>query len=96
MSEVPLDLTTRRIRPRRLDQDDRRRDGTHPRHRRHPDGILTPAQGEAEAVAFFRELPNETYRISLRSKNRVNVARVAEPLRRRRTPQRRRVYATTS
>ena len=34
--------------------------------------------GEVEAVAFFRELPNETYRISLRSKNRVNVARVAE------------------
>ena len=29
-------------------------------------------------MAFFRELPNSTYRISLRSKNRVNVARVAE------------------
>jgi bifunctional oligoribonuclease and PAP phosphatase NrnA len=34
--------------------------------------------GEVEAVAFFRELPNDTFRISLRSKNRVNVARVAE------------------
>lgn len=34
--------------------------------------------GEVEAAAFFRELPNSTYRISLRSKNRVNVARVAE------------------
>lgn len=34
--------------------------------------------GDVEAVAFFRELPNSTYRISLRSKNRVNVARVAE------------------
>jgi bifunctional oligoribonuclease and PAP phosphatase NrnA len=34
--------------------------------------------GEVEAVAFFRELPDSTYRISLRSKNRVNVARVAE------------------
>lgn len=34
--------------------------------------------GEVEAVAFFREMGNSTYRISLRSKNRVNVARVAE------------------
>jgi phosphoesterase RecJ-like protein len=34
--------------------------------------------GEVEAAAFFRELPNDTIRISLRSKNRVNVARVAE------------------
>jgi phosphoesterase RecJ-like protein len=34
--------------------------------------------GDVEAVAFFRELPNDTFRISLRSKNRVNVARVAE------------------
>jgi phosphoesterase RecJ-like protein len=34
--------------------------------------------GDVEAVAFFREMPNSTYRISLRSKNRVNVARVAE------------------
>lgn len=33
---------------------------------------------EVEAVAFFREQPDSTYRISLRSKNRVNVARVAE------------------
>ena len=29
-------------------------------------------------AAFFREMSNSTYRISLRSKNRVNVARVAE------------------
>jgi phosphoesterase RecJ-like protein len=44
------------------------------------DGIITyPLTiGEVEAVAFFRELSNSTYRISLRSKNRVNVARVAE------------------
>lgn len=34
--------------------------------------------GEVEAVAFFRELSNNLFRISLRSKNRVNVARVAE------------------
>lgn len=34
--------------------------------------------GEVEAAAFFRELPNNTIRTSLRSKNRVNVARVAE------------------
>src|SRR5262244_3779112 len=34
--------------------------------------------GDVEAVAFFREMSNATYRISLRSKNRVNVARVAE------------------
>ena len=34
--------------------------------------------GDVEAVAFFRELQDSTYRISLRSKNRVNVARVAE------------------
>lgn len=34
--------------------------------------------GDVEAAAFFRELPNNTIRISLRSKNRVNVARVAE------------------
>jgi phosphoesterase RecJ-like protein len=44
------------------------------------DGIITyPLTiGDVEAVAFFRELTNSTYRISLRSKNRVNVARVAE------------------
>lgn len=34
--------------------------------------------GDVEAVAFFRELPNSSYRVSLRSKNRVNVARIAE------------------
>ncbi|MFN7944751.1 MAG: bifunctional oligoribonuclease/PAP phosphatase NrnA [Blastocatellia bacterium] len=34
--------------------------------------------GDVEAAAFFRELPNNTIRTSLRSKNRVNVARVAE------------------
>jgi bifunctional oligoribonuclease and PAP phosphatase NrnA len=44
------------------------------------DGIITyPLTiGEVEAVAFFREVADSTYRISLRSKNRVNVARVAE------------------
>ncbi|MBX3278635.1 MAG: bifunctional oligoribonuclease/PAP phosphatase NrnA [Acidobacteria bacterium] len=44
------------------------------------DGIINfpLTVGDVEAVAFFRELPNSTYRISLRSKNRVNVARVAE------------------
>lgn len=44
------------------------------------DGIINYplTVGDVEAVAFFRELPNDTYRISLRSKNRVNVARVAE------------------
>ncbi|MFN0110052.1 MAG: DHH family phosphoesterase [Blastocatellia bacterium] len=44
------------------------------------DGIITYplTVGDVEAVAFFRELQNSTYRISLRSKNRVNVARVAE------------------
>ena len=44
------------------------------------DGIINYplTVGDVEAVAFFRELPNQTYRVSLRSKNRVNVARVAE------------------
>lgn len=44
------------------------------------DGIINYplTVGEVEAVAFFRELSNSTFRISLRSKNRVNVARVAE------------------
>ncbi len=44
------------------------------------DGIITYplTVGEVEAVAFFREMGNSTYRISLRSKNRVNVARIAE------------------
>lgn len=44
------------------------------------DGIINYplTVGDVEAVAFFRELPDSTYRISLRSKNRVNVARVAE------------------
>ena len=44
------------------------------------DGIITYplTVGDVEAVAFFRDLGNSTYRISLRSKNRVNVARVAE------------------
>ncbi len=44
------------------------------------DGIINYplTVGEVEAAAFFRELPGSTYRISLRSKNRVNVARVAE------------------
>jgi len=34
--------------------------------------------GDVEAVAFFREVQPSTYRVSLRSKNRVNVSRVAE------------------
>ncbi len=44
------------------------------------DGIITyPLTiGDVEAAAFFRELPHSTYRVSLRSKNRVNVAQVAE------------------
>lgn len=44
------------------------------------DGIINYplTVSDVEAVAFFRELPGSTYRISLRSKNRVNVARVAE------------------
>jgi phosphoesterase RecJ-like protein len=44
------------------------------------DGIINYplTVGEVEAVAFFRELSESTFRISLRSKNRVNVARVAE------------------
>lgn len=44
------------------------------------DGIINYplTVGDVEAVAFFRELPDSYYRISLRSKNRVNVARVAE------------------
>ena len=44
------------------------------------DGIISYplTVGDVEAVAFFRELQNSTDRISLRSKNRVNVARVAE------------------
>ena len=44
------------------------------------DGIINYplTVGDVEAVAFFRELAASTYRISLRSKNRVNVARVAE------------------
>jgi phosphoesterase RecJ-like protein len=44
------------------------------------DGIITYplTVGDVEAVAFFRELASSTYRISLRYKNRVNVARVAE------------------
>lgn len=44
------------------------------------DGIITyPLTiGDVEAAAFFRELANSTYRVSLRSKNRVNVAQVAE------------------
>ncbi|MEP7270542.1 MAG: bifunctional oligoribonuclease/PAP phosphatase NrnA [Acidobacteriota bacterium] len=44
------------------------------------DGIINYplTVGEVEAVAFFREVSSSTFRISLRSKNRVNVARVAE------------------
>jgi bifunctional oligoribonuclease and PAP phosphatase NrnA len=34
--------------------------------------------GDVEVAAFFRELPDGRYRVSLRSKGKVNVARVAE------------------
>jgi phosphoesterase RecJ-like protein len=34
--------------------------------------------GEVEVAAFFRELPDGRFRVSLRSKGRVNVAHVAE------------------
>src|SRR5436853_3733742 len=44
------------------------------------DGIVNQALsvGEVEAVAFFKELADGVYRISLRSKGRTNVAKVAE------------------
>ena len=44
------------------------------------DGIVNHALsiGEVEAVAFFKELSPGKYRISLRSKNKNNVAKVAE------------------
>ena len=44
------------------------------------DGIVNHALsvGEVEAVAFFKELAPGVYRISLRSKGRTNVAKVAE------------------
>jgi len=34
--------------------------------------------GEVEVAAFFRELPDRRYRVSLRSKGKLDVARVAE------------------
>jgi phosphoesterase RecJ-like protein len=34
--------------------------------------------GDVEAAAFFRELPDGRYRVSLRSKGKPNVALVAE------------------
>jgi phosphoesterase RecJ-like protein len=44
------------------------------------DGIVNHALsvGEVEAVAFFKELEPDVYRVSLRSKGANNVARVAE------------------
>jgi phosphoesterase RecJ-like protein len=44
------------------------------------DGIINHALsvGEVEAVAFFKELTPGAYRVSLRSKGRINVAKVAE------------------
>jgi phosphoesterase RecJ-like protein len=44
------------------------------------DGIVNHALsvGQVEAVAFFKELSPGTYRISLRSKGKTNVARIAE------------------
>jgi phosphoesterase RecJ-like protein len=34
--------------------------------------------GDVEVAAFFRELPDGRYRVSLRSKGKLDVARVAE------------------
>jgi phosphoesterase RecJ-like protein len=44
------------------------------------DGIVNHALsiGEVEAVAFFKELSPRAYRVSLRSKGKNNVAKVAE------------------
>jgi phosphoesterase RecJ-like protein len=44
------------------------------------DGIVNYALsiGEVKAVAFFKEVDSGAWRISLRSKNKINVARVAE------------------
>ncbi|HQR37791.1 MAG TPA: bifunctional oligoribonuclease/PAP phosphatase NrnA [Blastocatellia bacterium] len=44
------------------------------------DGIVNYALsiGDVKAVAFFKELDGNSWRISLRSKNKINVARVAE------------------
>jgi phosphoesterase RecJ-like protein len=44
------------------------------------DGIVNYALsiGDVKAVAFFKELEGNAWRISLRSKNKINVARVAE------------------
>ena len=44
------------------------------------DGIVNYALsiGEVDAVAFFKELEPDLYRVSLRSKGKINVARVAE------------------
>jgi phosphoesterase RecJ-like protein len=44
------------------------------------DGIVNQALsiGEVEAVAFFKELSSGAYRVSLRSKGKTNVAKVAE------------------
>jgi phosphoesterase RecJ-like protein len=44
------------------------------------DGIVNYALsvGDVEAVAFFKEVSPEVYRVSLRSKGKINVARVAE------------------
>jgi phosphoesterase RecJ-like protein len=44
------------------------------------DGIVNHALsvGEVEAVAFFKELSPGSYRVSLRSKGKYNVAKIAE------------------
>ncbi len=44
------------------------------------DGIVNHALsiGDVRGVAFFKEVEPDVYRVSLRSKNRINVARVAE------------------
>jgi phosphoesterase RecJ-like protein len=44
------------------------------------DGIVNYALsiGDVEAVAFFKEVESDAFRVSLRSKGKINVARVAE------------------
>ena len=49
--------------------------------------------GEVEVAAFFRELPDGRYRVSLRSKGKLDVARCCRALRRRRPRMRQRLLA---
>lgn len=57
------------------------------------DGIVNYALsiGDVKAVAFFKEVENNGWRISLRSKNKINVAKVAEQFGWR-TQERRRLF----